>query len=118
MQALRADGCNVMDLTGNELAKAHARHLVGGRSPNAADELLYRFEFPERRGGTLNRPGLPAARVQPPARRPPEAQPPAQGRSLCAREEIPHRLAAGEAVAALSGPPYSDPTGVGHHLII
>ena len=63
MQALRADGCNVMDLTGNELAKAHARHLVGGRSPNAADELLYRFEFPERRGGTLKRPGLPAARV-------------------------------------------------------
>ena len=82
MQALRADGCNVMDLTGNELAKAHARHLVGGRSPNAADELLYRFEFPERRGGTLKRPGLPAARVQPPARRPPEAQPPAQGRPL------------------------------------
>ena len=52
MQALRDDGCTVMDLSGNELAKAHARHLVGGRSPNAADELLYRFEFPERRGGT------------------------------------------------------------------
>ena len=91
---------------------------MGGRSPNAADELLYRFEFPERRGGTLKRPGLPAARVPPTRRRSrgPAARsgPPS---ALCAREEIPHRLAAGEAVASLSGPPSSDPTGVGHHLM-
>ena len=50
MQTLRDDGCTVMDLTGNELAKAHARHLVGGRAPHASDELLYRFEFPEKPG--------------------------------------------------------------------
>eukprot|EP00908_Phaeocystis_cordata_P024960 Transcript_7418.p1 GENE.Transcript_7418~~Transcript_7418.p1 ORF type:complete len:571 (-),score=290.18 Transcript_7418:223-1887(-) len=50
MQALRDDGCTVLDLTRNELAKAHARHLVGGRSPHVTDELLYRFEFPERPG--------------------------------------------------------------------
>ena len=50
MEALRADGCEVLELAGNELAKVHARHLVGGRSAHVTDELLYRFEFPERPG--------------------------------------------------------------------
>ena len=50
MQALRDDGCSVLELTGNELAKAHVRHLVGGRAPQGTDELLFRFEFPERPG--------------------------------------------------------------------
>jgi threonine dehydratase len=43
----------VLDLTDNELAKVHIRHMVGGRSPGLDDELLYRFEFPERPGALL-----------------------------------------------------------------
>jgi len=39
-----------LDLTDDEFSKAHLRHLVGGRSDQASDELLYRFEFPERPG--------------------------------------------------------------------
>ena len=43
-----------MDLSSNELAKLHLRHMVGGRLPepapehDAVPERLYRFEFPER----------------------------------------------------------------------
>ena len=40
----------VLDLTDDELAKQHLRHMIGGRSPLACDEHLYRFEFPERPG--------------------------------------------------------------------
>jgi threonine dehydratase len=46
---LKRAGYATLDLTEDELAKLHLRHLVGGRSP-ARDELLYRFEFPERPG--------------------------------------------------------------------
>jgi len=42
-----------LDLTHDELAKAHLRHLVGGKSALAQDELLYRFEFPERPGALM-----------------------------------------------------------------
>jgi threonine dehydratase len=49
----RGAGFPVIDLTKNELAKAHVRHLVGGKSPLASDELLYRFEFPERPGALM-----------------------------------------------------------------
>jgi threonine dehydratase len=42
-----------LDLTHDELAKAHIRHLVGGKSTLAKDELLYRFEFPERPGALM-----------------------------------------------------------------
>jgi threonine dehydratase len=42
-----------LDLTYDELAKAHLRHLVGGKSSLAQDELLYRFEFPERPGALM-----------------------------------------------------------------
>jgi threonine dehydratase len=38
------------DLTDNELAKTHVRHMVGGRSPEARREVLFRFWFPERTG--------------------------------------------------------------------
>ncbi len=47
---LRAHGYEVLDLTDNELAKLHLRHMVGGRPPGALDEKLHRFEFPERPG--------------------------------------------------------------------
>jgi threonine dehydratase len=41
-------GFKSVDLTENELAKLHVRHLVGGRASLASDERLFRFEFPER----------------------------------------------------------------------
>ena len=41
------------DLSDNEMAKLHVRHLVGGHAPNATDEILYRFEFPERPGALM-----------------------------------------------------------------
>jgi threonine dehydratase len=43
-----------VDLSDNELAKLHVRHLVGGRTREAGDEMLYRFEFPERPGALMN----------------------------------------------------------------
>lgn len=46
-------GFGVLDLTDDDLAKQHLRHMVGGRSGRAADERLYRFEFPERPGALL-----------------------------------------------------------------
>ncbi len=45
---------NTLDLTDNEMAKLHLRHLVGGRAPEARDEILFRFEFPERPGALMN----------------------------------------------------------------
>ena len=50
---LEKQGYPVLDLTGNELAKLHIRHLVGGQAPGLKNELLYRFEFPERPGALL-----------------------------------------------------------------
>lgn len=43
-------GCRAHDITTDEFAKAHLRHLAGGRSARAADERLFRFQFPERPG--------------------------------------------------------------------
>ena len=54
IQNLRAKGYAVLDMTDNEMAKMHVRHMVGGRSGNATNEVLYRFEFPERPGALLN----------------------------------------------------------------
>ncbi|WEN15781.1 threonine ammonia-lyase, biosynthetic [Rhodanobacter sp. AS-Z3] len=48
--SFHAQGFEVLDLTDDELAKLHLRHMIGGRSALARDELLYRFEFPERPG--------------------------------------------------------------------
>ena len=49
----RRHGFSTVDLTGDELAKQHVRHLVGGRSELARDERLYRFIFPERPGALM-----------------------------------------------------------------
>ncbi len=46
-------GYPVNDLSDNEMAKLHVRHMVGGRSPQLNHELIYRFEFPERPGALL-----------------------------------------------------------------
>ena len=40
-------------MSDNEMAKLHVRYMVGGRVPGLQDELLYRFEFPERPGALL-----------------------------------------------------------------
>ena len=48
--AFRKNGFATLDLTHDEMAKTHLRHMVGGRSPLATHELLYRFQFPERPG--------------------------------------------------------------------
>ncbi len=50
---LRAAHYAVEDMTDNEAAKLHVRHMVGGRGRDTESELLYRFEFPERPGALL-----------------------------------------------------------------
>jgi threonine dehydratase len=51
---LRDAGYPVEDLSDNELAKLHVRHMVGGRSPGLGNERIFRFEFPERPGALLD----------------------------------------------------------------
>ncbi|NBC22915.1 MAG: threonine ammonia-lyase, biosynthetic [Gammaproteobacteria bacterium] len=51
--ALEGAGYAVEDMTDNEAAKLHVRHMVGGRNVSGKAELLYRFEFPERPGALL-----------------------------------------------------------------
>jgi threonine dehydratase len=50
---LEGAGYGVLDLSGDELAIIHLRHMVGGRAPEAVNERLYSFEFPERPGALL-----------------------------------------------------------------
>ena len=54
MNKLKRNGYAVLDMSDNEMAKLHIRHLVGGRAPNAVHEILYRFEFPERPGALMS----------------------------------------------------------------
>jgi threonine dehydratase len=53
LATLERSGIPTLDLTDNEMAKLHIRHLVGGRA-RAANEILYRFEFPERPGALMD----------------------------------------------------------------
>jgi len=54
---LRAAGYAVTDMSGNEIAKLHIRYMIGGHARSSPehvhDELLFRFEFPERPGALL-----------------------------------------------------------------
>jgi len=52
-QHFNQQGFETLDLTHDELAKEHLRHLVGGHSALAQDERLLRFVFPERPGALL-----------------------------------------------------------------
>ena len=52
-ERLRTRGYPTVDLSGNEMAKLHVRHMVGGRASDARHERLFRFEFPERPGALL-----------------------------------------------------------------
>jgi threonine dehydratase len=51
---LQKQGLPALDLTNNEMAKLHLRHLVGGHAPQAKNEVVYRFEFPEKPGALMN----------------------------------------------------------------
>ncbi|MBK9131844.1 MAG: threonine ammonia-lyase, biosynthetic [Gammaproteobacteria bacterium] len=53
IRLLRDRGYPVTDMTDNEMAKLHVRYMVGGRAQGLRDEVLYRFEFPERPGALL-----------------------------------------------------------------
>lgn len=53
IDSLRQQNLPTLDLTDDELAKLHLRHLVGGRAHGVEHELLYRFEFPERPGALM-----------------------------------------------------------------
>jgi threonine dehydratase len=53
VRSLRNQGLKTLDFSDNELAKLHIRHLVGGHAATVDDEILYRFEFPERPGALL-----------------------------------------------------------------
>ncbi|QQR36169.1 threonine ammonia-lyase, biosynthetic [Devosia oryziradicis] len=50
---LEGHGLGVIDMTDNEVAKLHVRHMVGGRVSDLDDEAVYRFQFPERPGALL-----------------------------------------------------------------
>jgi threonine dehydratase len=53
---LQAEGYAALDLTDDEMAKLHVRYMVGGHTPKstgAINELIYRFEFPERPGALM-----------------------------------------------------------------
>ena len=56
VKSLRRGGFSTLDLSDDEVAKGHMRHMIGGHLPRkkgSANELLYRFEFPERRGALM-----------------------------------------------------------------
>jgi len=53
LASLDRAGLPTLDLSDNEMAKLHGRHLVGGRA-RVKDEVLYRFEFPERPGALMD----------------------------------------------------------------
>jgi threonine dehydratase len=61
VKVLEREGLETIDLSADEMAKLHVRHMVGGHAPAsirrsgraAPDELLYRFEFPERPGALM-----------------------------------------------------------------
>jgi len=58
IESLKKHGYPALDLTDDEMAKNHIRHLVGGHAPQVREggmrELLYRFEFPEQPGALMN----------------------------------------------------------------
>lgn len=52
---LSQQGYGVLDLSDNEMSKLHVRHLVGGHAPTGVeDEIVFRFEFPERPGALMD----------------------------------------------------------------
>ncbi|MFT3962297.1 threonine ammonia-lyase, biosynthetic [Propionivibrio sp.] len=54
VELLQRHGYPTLDLTDDEMAKLHIRHLVGGHAPRVDHEIVYRFEFPERPGALMH----------------------------------------------------------------
>ena len=54
IKELRQSGLATEDMSNNEMAKLHVRHLVGGHAHDVKNEILYRFEFPDRPGALMN----------------------------------------------------------------
>ena len=54
VKSLRSHALATLDLTDDEMAKLHIRHMVGGHAASLKDEIIYRFEFPERPGALMN----------------------------------------------------------------
>ena len=50
---LNNKGYAVIDMTDNEVAKNHVRHMVGGHAAQIDNEIVYSFKFPERPGALL-----------------------------------------------------------------
>ncbi len=53
VDSLRRHDLETLDLTDDEMGKLHVRHLVGGHAPLVDNEMIYRFEFPERPGALM-----------------------------------------------------------------
>ena len=53
VRRLRSRRLKTLDFSDNEMAKLHIRHTVGGHAPTVDNEILYRFEFPERPGALM-----------------------------------------------------------------
>lgn len=54
LASLLSQGYRTMDLSENEMAKLHIRHMVGGSGSVIEHEHLFRFEFPERLGALMD----------------------------------------------------------------
>ena len=54
LETLRDKHYEVVDMSRNEVAKMHIRHMVGGHASQVEHEVVYRFEFPERSGALLH----------------------------------------------------------------
>jgi threonine dehydratase len=52
-QSFGAAGFETLDLSANEMAKLHVRYMIGGHRPEDTEEIVRRFEFPERPGALL-----------------------------------------------------------------
>jgi threonine dehydratase len=53
VEMLQRHDLPAIDLTDNEMGKLHLRHLVGGHAPQVENEVVFRFEFPERPGALM-----------------------------------------------------------------
>lgn len=53
LEVMHEEGYSALDISDNEMAILHLRHMVGGHCPDLHDEIIYRFEFPERPGALL-----------------------------------------------------------------
>ncbi len=53
IRQLKEKNYPIVDMSDNEMAKIHVRYMVGGHNHSSADEVIYRFDFPERPGALL-----------------------------------------------------------------